>query len=62
MSKQATNSWCRVETLVFILAIIAGPVSTKLDYIAWLSFFTLILVHMILDRDYLEEWCKWLWK
>ena len=62
MSKKATNTWCKVETLVFILAISAGPVSTTLDYIAWLSFFALILVHMILDGDYLEEWCKWLWK
>ena len=62
MSKKATNTWCKVETLVFILAISAGLVSTKLDYIAWFSFIVLLLVHMLIDKDYLEEWTEWLWK
>lgn len=62
MSKQATNSWCKVETLVFAIAIFSGIFSTKLDCLAWFSFLLLLLVHMLIDKDYLEEWTEWLWK
>lgn len=62
MSKQATNVWCKIETLIFVVAIIGGIISTKLAYLAWLSFLVLLLAHMLLDKNYMEEWCKWLWK
>ena len=62
MSKQATNTWCKAETLVFLIAIIAGIFSTKLDCLAWFLFIVLLLVHMLIDKDYLEEWTEWLWK
>lgn len=62
MSKQATNAWCKIETLIFVVAIIGGIISTKLACLAWLSFLVLLLAHMLLDKNYMEEWCKWLWK
>ena len=62
MSKQATNVWCKIETLIFVVAIIGGIISTKLACLAWLSFLILLLAHMLLDKNYMEEWCKWLWK
>lgn len=62
MSKQATNVWFKIETLIFVVAIIGGIISTKLSCLAWLSFLVLLLAHMLLDKNYMEEWCKWLWK
>lgn len=62
MSKQATNVWCKIETLIFVVAIIGGIISTKLACLAWLSFLVLLLAHMLLDKNYMEEWCDWLWK
>lgn len=62
MSKQATNVWCKIETLIFVVAIIGGIISTKLACLAWLSFLVLLLTHMLLDKNYMEEWCEWLWK
>ena len=62
MSKQATDVWCKIETLIFVVAIIGGIISTKLACLAWLSFLVLLLAHMLLDKNYMEEWCKWLWK
>ena len=62
MSKQATNVWCKIETLIFVVAIIGGIISTKLACLAWLSFLVLLLAHMLLDKNYMEEWCKWLWR
>lgn len=62
MSKQATNVWCKIETLIFVVAIIGGIISTKLACLAWLSFLVLLLAHMLLDKNYMEEWCEWLWK
>ena len=62
MSKQATNVWCKIETLIFVVAIIGGIISTKLACLAWLSFLVLLLAHMLLDKNYMDEWCEWLWK
>lgn len=62
MSKHATNVVCKVETAIFLIAIIGGIISTKLACLAWLSFLVLLLAHMLLDKNYMEEWCKWLWK
>lgn len=62
MSKQTTNFLCEVETAIFVIAIFAGMISTKLTCAAWLTLAIAILIHSILDRSYLKEWCKWMWK
>lgn len=61
MSKHATNVMCKVETAIFLIAIVSGIISTKLAVGCWVAFLALILVHMILDKNYLKEWCTWMW-
>ena len=62
MSKHATNVMCKVETAIFLIAIVSGIVSTKLTTGCWVAFLIVLLIHMILDKNYLQEWCDWLWQ
>ncbi|WP_286007206.1 hypothetical protein [Ligilactobacillus aviarius] len=62
MSKNATNTMCKVETAIFLIAIVSGIISTKLAVGCWVTFLATLLIHMILDKSYLEEWCDWLWQ
>lgn len=62
MSKKTTNFWCEVETAVFVIAIFAGMISTKLTCAAWITFALMIVIHSLLDKEYLEEWFEWLTK
>ena len=62
MSKHATNTMCKVETAILLIAIVSGIISIKLAVGCWVAFLIVLLVHMILDKSYLEEWCDWLWQ
>lgn len=62
MSKHATNVMCKVETAIFLIAIVSGIISTKLAIGCWVVFLAMLLVHMILDKNYLKEWCDWMWQ
>ena len=62
MSKHATNVMCKVETAICLIAIVSGIISTKLAVGCWVAFLIVLLVHMILDKNYLKEWCDWLWQ
>ena len=62
MSKKATNTICKVETAICLIAIVSGVISTKLAIGCWITFLIVLLVHMILDKSYLKEWCDWMWQ
>jgi len=62
MSARVTNFLCKIETAISLVAIVSGIVSTKLAIGCWIAFLIVLLVHMLLDKSYLEEWCDWLWQ
>ena len=62
MSKQATNTMCKIETGISLIAIVSGVVSTKLAIGCWITFLIVLLGHMLIDKSYLKEWCDWLWQ
>ena len=62
MSKQATNFLCKVETVIMLIAIVMGVVCSKVSGMCWLAFLIAILIHIAIDKNYLKEWCDWLWK
>lgn len=62
MSKKATNTVCKVETAICLIAIVSGVISTKLAIGCWITFLIVLLGHMLLDKSYLKEWCDWMWQ
>lgn len=62
MPAKVTNFLCRVETAICLVAIILGIICSKLSALCWLAFMIAILIHILIDKNYLEEWCEWLWK
>lgn len=62
MSAKTTNFLCKVETMIAIFAIVMGLVCSKVSAMCWLAFIIAILIHISIDKNYLKEWCDWLWK
>lgn len=62
MSAKATNFLCKVETLIAVVAIAMGVVCSKVSAMCWLAFLIAILIHISIDKNYMKEWCDWLWK
>lgn len=49
-----------IETGLFFAFILCGIISTKLTAFMLLSFFVVLLIHFVIDHEYLAEWADYI--
>nr|WP_321314988.1 hypothetical protein [uncultured Ligilactobacillus sp.] len=49
-----------VESFLFFATFIVGLISSKTVGMIWLSFLIILLVHWLIDKDYAEEWVRYI--
>lgn len=49
-----------VENFLFFATFIVGLISSKTVEMLWLSFLIILLVHWLIDKDYAEEWVRYI--
>ena len=49
-----------VESFLFFATFIVGLISSKTVGMIWLSFLIILLVHWLIDKDYANEWVRYI--